>query len=114
MALLLRACGHDVATASDPLEALAVAAHYRPTVALVDIGLPIMDGYQLCRELRRQFPAADLRLIALTGYGQESDRARSASAGFDAHMVKPVSLEDLNAAINGAAPSAIAATAPVL
>ena len=66
--------------------------------ALLDIGLPVMDGYELARRLRSQL--GTVRLIAITGYGQPDDRARAKEAGFDAHLVKPVDLDELQAALD--------------
>ncbi|HWO25650.1 MAG TPA: ATP-binding protein [Kofleriaceae bacterium] len=87
--------GHDAAVAHDGMAALEVAAVFRPDVALLDIGLPVMDGYELARRLRAQAGGRPLRLMALTGYGQEADRARARAAGFEHHLVKPISLEAL-------------------
>jgi CheY-like chemotaxis protein/anti-sigma regulatory factor (Ser/Thr protein kinase) len=97
--LMLQAAGHRVTTVHDPLEALEVLDTLDPEVAVLDIGLPVMDGYELGSRLRGHKP--NCRLIALTGYGQGEDRARSAAAGFHVHLVKPVDIEDLLAAING-------------
>jgi hypothetical protein len=77
-----------------------LAAREKPTVALLDIGLPVMDGYELARRLRELPGLEQLRLIALTGYGQPSDRERSRAAGFDEHLVKPVRVERVQAAID--------------
>jgi PAS domain S-box-containing protein len=74
-------------------------ARQRPTVGLLDIGLPLMDGYELARRLREVSGLEDIKLIAITGYGQSADRERSAAAGFDAHLVKPVSLEAVQKAL---------------
>jgi signal transduction histidine kinase len=87
---LLRACGHDVSVAHTPLAGLALVAELEPHVAVLDIGLPDIDGYELARRIR-QLPS-NCRLIALTGYGQEKDRASAQEAGFEAHFVKPLSL----------------------
>ena len=87
--------GHDSAVAHDGAAALELARAFHPQVALLDIGLPVMDGYELARRLRAQHDGAPLRLIALTGYGQEDDRARSQEAGFDHHLVKPIALDAL-------------------
>ncbi len=84
--------GYSVRSAADGPSALVVAAAFRPHVALLDIGLPVMDGYEVGRRLRTADGQAQLRLVALTGYGQASDKARSREAGFDAHLVKPVDL----------------------
>ena len=70
--------------------ALMGLTSFTPDAALLDIGLPVMDGYALARALRGRLPG--LKLVALTGYGQPDDRARSTAAGFDAHLVKPVSI----------------------
>lgn len=92
---LIGQLGFDVRTAHDGAEAMAVSATFGPEVALVDIGLPSMDGYALATRLRGMRDGAPLRLIAITGYGQATDRAKSMLAGFDAHAVKPVDLEVL-------------------
>ena len=97
MGEVLRARGHEVAVAHDGPSALALAAEFRPDLALLDIGLPVMDGYELARRLRTQLGA--IKLVALTGYGQANDRARAKDAGFDVHMVKPVQMDALRAAL---------------
>lgn len=91
----LSGVGYEVRSAHDGPEALNVAAAFKPQVAVLDIGLPVMDGYELATRLRAMTGLNGLRLIAVTGYGQDSDRRRSGLAGFDAHLVKPVSLEEL-------------------
>jgi CheY-like chemotaxis protein len=93
LAEALDALGHDTRTAADGPAALRVAATFRPQVALLDLGLPIMDGYELAAHLRETDHT--LKMIAITGYGQESDRQRSRASGFDAHIVKPVDLAEL-------------------
>jgi CheY-like chemotaxis protein len=95
IAEVLRTMGHDVRVANDGPTALEVVEGFDPEVAVLDIGLPVMDGYELARRLRGDRSADDLRLVALTGYGQATDRARSAAAGFDAHLVKPVDVRHL-------------------
>jgi PAS domain S-box-containing protein len=95
----LRAIGHDVRGAADPLDALDVVKAFRPEVAVLDIGLPVMDGYELATRLRAVLPAPAPRMIALTGYGQLQDHARSAEAGFDVHLVKPIDVRRLADAI---------------
>ncbi len=94
---LLKAAGHVVHVAFDGLSALREAAEFRPDVALIDIGLPVMDGYEVGRRLRREEHLKATRLVAITGYGQPIDQQRSAEAGFDAHLVKPIDMEVLNA-----------------
>ncbi|NBD08535.1 ATP-binding protein [Corallococcus silvisoli] len=81
--------------AYDGPSGLEAAKDFRPEIALLDIGLPVMDGYELARLLRQQEEPRPLKLVAVTGYGQESDRQRSKAAGFDAHLVKPLHFETL-------------------
>jgi len=92
---LLVHLGHRVHTALDGPAALGLAAEFRPEVVLLDLGMPGMDGYQVARRLRADFPDWRPRLIALTGYGQEQDRQRTRQAGFDDHLIKPVDLPTL-------------------
>jgi PAS domain S-box-containing protein len=99
LVLALGAVGHEIFDAADGPQAIEVAAREEPDVALLDIGLPVMDGYELARRLREMPALGDMKLVALTGYGQDSDRARSAEVGFDAHLVKPVSLDTLQEVI---------------
>lgn len=91
----LRLAGYDVRVAADPPEALAVSESFRPHVAVLDLGLPMMSGYELAERLRMLEGLAGLKLVAVTGYGQEIDRVRTGEAGFDAHLVKPVALDEL-------------------
>ncbi|MGZ5747842.1 MAG: ATP-binding protein, partial [Caldimonas sp.] len=93
LAETLRFAGHEVTVAHDPLGALAELAHADPEVAVLDIGLPVMDGYELASRVRQAKP--DCRLVALTGYGQDHDVARSKQAGFEHHLVKPVDVDEL-------------------
>ncbi len=95
MALMLRIKGNIVETAYDGLEAVRVASEFRPGVALLDIGLPKLDGYDTARTIRREKWGAGMVLIAVTGWGQKEDRRRSSEAGFDYHIVKPVDPSDL-------------------
>ena len=99
MEMVLRQSGFSVATALGPDEALKVAERFRPAVAVLDIGLPGMNGYELATELRLRFSPETLRLIALSGYGQATDRQKSLAAGFERHFVKPVSVDELIAAL---------------
>jgi signal transduction histidine kinase len=94
MAMLLRLYGHQVLVAHGALQALEIAAAASPSVVLLDIGLPEMDGYEVCRRLRQQ-GMTDTQIIAMTGYGQDRDRQLSQEAGFDAHTVKPVDLDEV-------------------
>jgi CheY-like chemotaxis protein len=108
LAMLLRLWGHEVAVAHDGPGALRAAEAHRPGVALLDIGLPGMDGYELARQLRRRPGLERTVLVALTGWGQEEDRRRSQEAGFDHHLVKPVELSDLQALLAQAPPQTTA------
>jgi PAS domain S-box-containing protein len=92
---LLSAAGHETRTAYDPSQALSLAETFRPQIAILDIGLPVMDGYTLAYELRSRLENAAPVFIALTGYGQDEDMRRSDEAGFALHMVKPVDIETL-------------------
>jgi CheY-like chemotaxis protein/anti-sigma regulatory factor (Ser/Thr protein kinase) len=94
LAALLRLRGHEVRVAHDGPMALDITAAEPPSVVLLDIGLPEMDGYEVCRRLRQQ-GLHDAQIIAMTGYGQERDRQRSREAGFDMHMVKPVDIGEI-------------------
>ncbi len=95
LALLLEMSGHQVFTASDGEAAIRAADAHRPDVVLLDIGLPKINGLDVCRSIRAQPWGRDITLVALTGWGQETDRQRSQAAGFDGHLVKPVGTEAL-------------------
>jgi two-component system CheB/CheR fusion protein len=95
LAMLLRLFGNDVRTAHDGRLGLEVATAYRPDVVLLDIGLPGLDGLEVCRRLRQRAGDYQPVIVAMTGYGQDEDRRRSDEAGFNAHMVKPVDLRAL-------------------
>ena len=101
LAEVLVELGHQVEVAHDGRFALEVAHNFKPDVCLLDIGLPVMDGYELARRLRQssRLPE-DVRMIAVTGYGQDADRQRSQEAGFNAHVVKPVDLEVLTKVVS--------------
>jgi PAS domain S-box-containing protein len=96
----LRAMGHQVQVAHDGPEALAQLEVFLPEVALLDIGLPVMDGYELARRIRAHPRLSHARLLAVTGYGQARDREEAAAAGFDGHFVKPVDLAELERAVS--------------
>jgi PAS domain S-box-containing protein len=87
--------GYETHTATDAATAIARARDLLPHIALLDIGLPVMDGYDLARSLRQTSGLEKLRLVAITGYGQAADRERARSAGFDEHLVKPISVDDV-------------------
>ncbi len=93
--MLLRASGHDVQTAHDGLKAVQAAIEYRPDIVLLDIGLPGLNGYEVAKQLRAHPDLKHVVLVALTGYGQDSDRQTSSAAGFTHHLVKPARFEEL-------------------
>ena len=97
LALVLNQLGCETRIAYDGPSALALVETFRPELALLDIGLPVMDGYELARHLRARPDAAKMRLVAVTGYGQKSDRELAIQAGFDEHLIKPVPLEEIEA-----------------
>ncbi len=98
---VLELSGHQVRAARDALSGIAAAEEHRPDVALVDIALPDFDGYEVARRLRARDADRRIRLVAITGYGQESDRRRALEAGFDVHLTKPVSHDRLKQIIAG-------------
>jgi len=102
MQILLDAFGYEVMTAVHPQLALDRLEAFAPAAAVIDIGLPGMDGYQLAAEIRRRLGGKPMRLIAFTGYGSPEDVARATAAGFDAHLTKPVEIDRLLAALGGA------------
>jgi PAS domain S-box-containing protein len=95
MAMMLQLLGNEVRTAHDGHEAVELAEKLRPQVVLMDIGMPNLNGYEATRRIREQPWGRDMIIIALTGWGQDEDRARSKEAGCDGHLVKPVNLSDL-------------------
>jgi signal transduction histidine kinase/CheY-like chemotaxis protein len=101
LAQLLSVMGHRTEVAFDGPAALEKALSFHPDVVLLDIGLPGMSGYEVAERLRREPGTLDARLFAVTGYGQEADRSRSRSAGFDQHFVKPVEVRELLQCLRG-------------
>lgn len=99
LAEVLASRGHITRVAHDAPSALRVAAEFSPDVALLDLGLPVMDGFELAARLRALPGLADIRLVAITGYGQRSDFRRSREAGFHDHLVKPVDLDAIEATL---------------
>jgi CheY-like chemotaxis protein len=95
LATLLELGGHEVVTASNGALALECAERHRPEVVLLDIGMPMLDGYEVARRIRVQPWGQKITLVALTGWGQDSDRRRSREAGFDSHLVKPLDMDKL-------------------
>jgi two-component system CheB/CheR fusion protein len=92
LAMLLRVWGHEVRVARDGPSALVESQSFRPLVVILDIGLPGMSGWEVVRRLREQPDSHSVRVIALTGYGQEQDKGKAREAGFDAHLTKPADL----------------------
>jgi PAS domain S-box-containing protein len=104
LALLLQLAGHETHLAHDGAEAVALAERLRPDVVLLDIGLPVLNGYDACRRIRSAPWGRPMTLVALTGWGQDDDRERSREAGFDHHLVKPVDHAALLALLAGVPP----------
>jgi PAS domain S-box-containing protein len=101
LARLLRQDGNEVKVAQDGIEAVETAAEFRPDVAVLDIAMPKLDGFDVARMIREQPWGKDMFLIALSGWGQQIDRQRSKEAGFDAHLTKPAKYETLTEILNG-------------
>lgn len=97
---LLELSGHQVTTAADGQAGLDAIASVHPDVALVDIGLPLIDGHEIARRIRELPEYDDVYLIALTGYSRPEDRRAALGAGFDAHLVKPVDFNELTSAVS--------------
>ena len=104
LATLLQLSGHEVYTAANGAVALESAEQHRPEVVLLDIGMPKLDGYEVARRIRAQPWGQRITLVALTGWGQDSDRRRSQEAGFDSHLVKPLDLDKLTELLAGLPP----------
>ena len=108
LAMILSLDGHEVQSAYSGPQALEQVDSFDPDVVLLDIGLPVMDGYEVARRIRERPNANEIRLIALTGYSRDSDKERAREAGFDDHVVKPVEIARLRSVIAptaGSAPS---------
>ena len=95
LSMLLELMGHEVRIGYDGEKAVQLAEAFRPQLVLLDLGMPKVDGYEACRRIRNHTWGADMTLIAVTGWGQDEDRRKSTAAGFDGHLVKPVSPEIL-------------------
>ena len=98
--LLLESLGHETCVEHDGIEALKMAVEFRPDVVLLDLAMPGIDGYEVARRLRELMKEPPLRIVAVTGFGQETDRQKSREAGFDMHLVKPVEVNALAHALN--------------
>ena len=101
LATVLEGAGHEVRTATQGAQVIVLAQDFQPDVVVLDIGMPGMSGYEVAERLRAMPRGTDMILVAATGWGSESDRQASASAGFDAHLIKPVSAAELAGAIEG-------------
>jgi CheY-like chemotaxis protein len=99
LAMLLTMDGHQVSVTHDGVSALSVIEAVRPQVAVLDIGMPDMNGYQLAQRIRSSLPSEPMVLVALTGWGQAQDLARAKAAGFDHHLVKPAEPEAIRSLI---------------
>ena len=107
LSMLLEISGHQVRTSRDGAQALAALAEFSPDVVFLDIGLPGLDGYEVARRMRQSSAGAGLRIVALTGWGAESDRKRSMEAGFDRHLTKPVGYEQVQSVLHDVAEAAL-------
>jgi PAS domain S-box-containing protein len=111
LALLLESCGHVVRIAADGEQALAAAHEFKPEVGLIDLGMPKLNGYEVCRRIRATDWGRDAMLIAQTGWGQDEDKRRTREAGFDQHLVKPADPITIMRLVQGARPLRTARTA---
>ena len=102
--MLLEVLGHVVDVVHDGEQAIVSAAALRPDVILMDIGLPGLSGYEAARRIRSDWKGSPLLIVALTGWGQDQDRQRSADAGIDHHLVKPLELDKLRQILASAPP----------
>lgn len=105
VAMLLNLSGNEAHTATSGPQALDLASRFAPSIVLLDLGMPGMDGFEVCRRLRQLPNGQKTTIIAVTGWGQDEDRRKTQAAGFDAHLVKPLALDQLVAAIDGKTPT---------
>jgi CheY-like chemotaxis protein len=98
--MMLGLDGHDVRTAHDGLETLAIGQLFSPELILLDIAMPVLNGYQTARQIRDRPWGHDAYLVALTGWGHDSDRRTALENGFQDHIVKPAALERLRSVVN--------------
>ena len=99
--MLLTLDGHEVKRAQSGLEALSIVESFTPDIALIDINMPGMDGHELARRLREHAQCSSTRLVALTGYARTTSGPATVESGFDCHLIKPPSLEDLAYVLRG-------------
>ena len=99
---LLELLGHDVQTAKDGREGLETILKERPDIAIVDVGLPYLDGYEVATRVRAAPAGRELFVVALTGYGQAEDRRRALDSGFDEHLIKPLDLQRMRTVLDRA------------
>lgn len=104
MAVMLELLGHEVQTAHDGAESVDAAEAFRPDIILMDVGMPKVNGYEATRRIHQRPWGAAVTVVALTGWGQDGDRAQSRTAGCDAHLVKPVHLGELEPILPGNLP----------
>jgi CheY-like chemotaxis protein/anti-sigma regulatory factor (Ser/Thr protein kinase) len=102
LAMVVSLMGHEVATAENGLVALDLVPGFRPHVVLMDLGMPVMDGWEAARRMRAQPGSESIHLVALTGWGQDGDRDKTRAAGFDQHLVKPADPEALRVLLESA------------
>ena len=100
LSLLLQMMGHEVRVAHDGEGAVQLGDDFHPQAVLLDIGMPGIDGYETCRRMRVRSWGPGAKIIAVTGWGQDEDRRKSAAAGFDEHLVKPVDAETLSGVLD--------------
>ena len=93
--VLLKSLGHETCVVHDGVQALKMAGEFQPDVVLLDIGMPGLNGYEVARRLRKLKPKRPFQIVAVSGWGQASDRQKSQEAGFDLHLVKPVNESEL-------------------
>lgn len=101
VALLLELSGHEVTVAANGLDAVRKADQFQPQVILLDIGMPGLNGHEVCRQIRARSWGERARIVAVTGWGDDEDRRRSRDAGFDLHLVKPVDPDLLDVILTG-------------
>ncbi|MCF7985540.1 MAG: response regulator [Thiohalocapsa sp.] len=112
LAMLLQLYGNTVQTARDGAEAVAAAEQFRPDLILLDLGMPELDGYAACRRIRSLPIGEQVKIVAVTGWGQDEDRRRTAEAGFDAHLVKPIGPEEVLALLRNQGPPSQVLSSP--